>query len=213
MVEGQSSDSSSSASLARTSLAGFAAGCADPRGGPAAGSAAAAAAAVGAGLVSMALRCAAGERRGAEPEDVPREAPYLLGRADEVDTLRAQLVTYVDEDQRAYAEWRQLVAADAEPKKRDKAREEVLEIPFEILERAVFVLRLAAASADSVEGPWACELRTGAAILQGAHLGARAVFEANLDAFEIADAAERRAELGVLAGAAIEALGALGLGG
>ncbi|MEX1025935.1 MAG: cyclodeaminase/cyclohydrolase family protein [Planctomycetota bacterium] len=217
MVEDTGSDSWRAGSeeaerFVDSSLADFAAACADASGGPAAGSGSAAAGAIGAALVSMALRCAAGERRGADPEDAPREAPYLLGRADEVDALRTQLVDLVDEDHRVYAEWRRLEAANAPEDKRAKAREAVLETPFEILERAVFALRLAAVSADSVPDPWAAELRTGAALLQGAHMGARAVFEANLDAFEIPDADARRAELGVLAGAAHEALSALGLG-
>lgn len=192
---------------ARRPFARFVAGCADPRGGPAAGSGSAAAAAVGCGLVSMALRLTAGERANASTQ-----APYLAGRADEVDAIRAQLVDLVDEDQRAYDRWRALVREGAAEDKVQKARDEVLEIPFEILERAVFALRLAAISAEEVEGPWVSELRAGAALLAGAHRAGRVVFEANLDAFEVADGDVRRGELGVLAGATEQALGALGLG-
>lgn len=141
------------------------------------------------------------------------DAPYLLGRASEVDTLRVQLLELVAEDQSAYETWRGLERGGGQKVKAAKAREAVLDIPFEILERAVFAMRLAAVSAESVVGPWVAELRAGTAILAGAHLAARAVYEANLDAFEVADAEARRSELGVLAGAAAEALGALGLGG
>lgn len=168
--------------LVNLTLAAFADRLADRATSPAGGCAAAALAACGAGLVSMAFRASTGE-------DFASVAPYMEGRAEELDGLRARALELVDEDAGV---WAAASASDAGEEQRAHA----LEVPFEIAEVALAALRLAAVGAPETGEVVRPDALVGALALWSALEGAAVLVDVN--ASRLADeeeADQRRAEL------------------
>ncbi len=162
----------SSTKLVDLALEAFAQAVAEPGPSPAGGSVAAAMGAFGAGLVSMAFRQAAG---------TSAVAPYIIGRAEELDDLRELLIESVDRDSNAY---RALMGASKlPPDKAKKARVEAFEAPMEVAEYALAALRLCAVGASDVSAHLASDVVTARCALGAAIQSGLATAEVNLAAW------------------------------
>lgn len=133
----------------------------------------------------MAFRFSTGEKYAAV-------APYMAGRAEELDALRARALELVDRDSAAYdkvsAAYKLPKATDAEKAERAKAIQRALqgalELPLETMETALAGLRLAAAGAADVNRNVASDLETGAWFLRSGLEGGLANVRVNAGSIE-----------------------------
>jgi len=156
------------------SLADFCAGLAQDTPEPSPGSLAAFQSAAGASVASMAFRATSGEAHAAV-------APFMAGRAEELDELRAQALELVERDGAVFAA---LTAAGDDPAALRTALWQALQVPFETAELALGALRITAVGANDADGAVRADCLVAGAALWSAVEGGAALVRANAEALE-----------------------------